>query len=422
VNTGNYGTFSEKAPPAIARRQVMRAAPGQTPTVTAINVDYASQKDSKLTIGGFNVTKTGGGAWRIINVESADGLRLSNLNVSSYKWATGGEGEECVRAFFADELIIDHIKCANVHVGIVYQSTDGIRILNNVIEATGGSGIRNLYYNTNAEIAYNHIYGVDYEPDADSVPSPHASIISNRSGGVTIRGNHMHGMGNSSGIMFYRGEVPQYDDVLFENNLIYDTININAIRFYDIGNNVTVRNNAVFAGVREGDCNGVTKDARFRYNTAIVVHSAAPNSSGIKLYNNIFVGIVGVAKTVIEQERNNFAWSWLGFDWRSRSPSGTSRIITTQASGCGNHNRIFENGSFFAGPVNPRFPGRKVHDFRLAERSAGKNFGDPSLQPTGSIGSVDGYGFVGPGPCRDPDRHSAGPYEFTRDPSRRAPP
>jgi hypothetical protein len=174
--------------------------------------------------------------------------------------------------------------------------------------------------------------------------------------------------------------------------------------------------------VREGDCNGVTKDARFRYNTAIVVHSAAPNSSGIKLYNNIFVGIVGVAKTVIEQERNNFAWSWLGFDWRSRSPSGTSRIITTQASGCGNHNRIFENGSFFAGPVNPRFPGRKVHDFRLAERSAGKNFGDPSLQPTGSLGSVDGHGFVGPGPCRDPDRHSAGPYEFTRDPSRRAPP
>ena len=150
--------------------------------------------------------------------------------------------------------------------------SDNTRIIGNYIVATGGSGIQYLGGNTSGEISYNHITGADYNSgDPDAVRSPHASIISFRSGDVILRGNHMHGMGTSSGIMFYEPDVAggegSYDDILIENNAIYDIINTYAIRFYNLGSNVELRNNLIFPGIRtNGTCgtNQTTNDARYR--------------------------------------------------------------------------------------------------------------------------------------------------------------
>lgn len=414
VKTGNYGSFSESAPPNISERHVIRAAPGETPTLSGIDVVYSSPRDAHLTLSGFDVRGSGGGY--IVVADNTIGIRFSGLHVSGVKWAVGGVGVNGMSIIDSQDAIVDGTKFDSIHRGIQVQGSDNTKILNNYIVATAGTGIQYLNGNTAGEISYNHITGADWSSsDPDAVQDPHSSIISFRSDDVVIRGNHMHGMGSSSGIMFYQPDVAggeaSYDDILIENNAIYDVVNVYAIRFYNLGTNVELRNNVVFPGIRTTDTCGIyntTNDARYRYNTAIVAHNLAGGSTGLKLYNNILVGSVNAAT---ENERNNFVWSWA--NWRAVSPSGTSEIITSEFLGCGNHDPIFEDGSFFNVPINPTFPGRGVYDLSLAPTSAGVNFGDPAFQATPSIGSVDANGFVQPdGPCRGPDALSVGAHEF----------
>jgi hypothetical protein len=392
VNTGDYGTFSEGAPPQISQRHVIRAAPGETPTLTGISISYSSLAEAKLTLGGFIVRGTAG---RVVNISKAAGVHLRQLHVSAVKWAVGGAGVDGVVIQRSQDIVVEGTKVESVHRGMQVGDSDNTRIIGNYIVATGGSGIQYLGGNTFGEISYNHITGADYNSgDPDAVQSPHASIISFRSGDVIVRGNHMHGMGTSSGIMFYEPDVAggeqAYDDILIENNAIYDVINVYAIRFYNLGSNVELRNNLIFPGIRTNETCGVyqtTNDARYRYNTALIVHNRVSGSSGIRLYDNIFVGTMNIAASNIEDEGNNFAWSWAG--WVTSSPSGTSHIVTSAYQGCGQHNPMFEDGSFFSASLDPTFPGRGVYDFSLAAGSPGQGFGDLER-----IGSVDENGFV----------------------------
>lgn len=97
----------------------------------------------------------------------------------------------------------------------------------------------------------------------------------------------------------------------FENNVIYDTINIYAMRIYHLGTNVVVRNNTFYPGHSEpkGNCSDQTFENRlFRPKSGFVVHDIAAGP-GIKSYNN-------------------YVWSWnAGGSWLSTSPSGTSTIV-----------------------------------------------------------------------------------------------
>jgi hypothetical protein len=418
VRNGNYGSFNDSAPPAIATKQVFRNDVGHNPTVSHISINYASKQDAKLTISGFTVYKSSGGAAELVYVNNATNFRATGLNASSYKWAVAGSGVECGRITNSDDVIFDHNYCHNVHVGVMYQDTNGVRILNNNLECTAGSGVRNVFHNTNSEIGYNHIHGVGWTPDGDSPPSPHASIISNRSDSIIIRGNHMHGMGNSSGVMFYGNQGPggltQYDDILFENNVIYDTINIYAMRIYHLGYNVVVRNNVFYPGHSEptGICPDQTFENRlFRPKNGFIIHDKAAGP-GIKFYNNLVVGVLNLNHANIDEEYNNYVWSWnAGGTWLSSSPSGTSAIVHSTAGTNCTHSELFEDGTFFNSPINGWFPGTGSYPMDLAPGSPGENFGDPTKQPAGSLGSLDADGFVRPGPCRD-SGHSVGAYEF----------
>lgn len=410
VNSGSYGSFSDTTPPGLSAPHVIRAAPGHTPSLSGLRIVYGSLAEADLTMSGFDVR---GAAGDVAVIENAIGVRLTNMRISAVKWAVNGVGVDGLRIFDSQDITIDHTKFESLNRGMQVQDSDNTRILNNDIGVAQGSGIQYLYRNTNGEIAYNHIHGVDFNAsDPDAVANPHASIISFRSGDVVLRGNHLHGMGNSSGIMFYNeAQVPEYSNVLIENNAIYDVTNTYAIRVNNLGGNFVVRNNVVFPGQRDGECNGSSADARYRYNTAIIVHNLAPSGSGIHLYNNVLVGIVSVGDEAIIEERNNYAWAWK--NWVTSSPSGTSEIVTSKHEGCGEHDRIFENGSFFNSSLNPAFPGRSTHDLRLTAGSPGENFGDPSVQSGEGIGTIDADGFVRmDGPCRDTDRHSVGAYEF----------
>jgi hypothetical protein len=392
---------------------VIRAAPGETPRLSGINIVYGSLADAHLTLSGFDVQGSGG---NVVVAKRTIGLRFSGLHVSAVKWAVGGVGVDGIDIIDSQDAIVDGTKIDSIHRGMQVRDSDNTKILNNYIVATAGTGIQYLGGNTAGEISYNHIRGADWSrSDPDAPEDPHASIISFRSDDVIIRGNHMHGMGSSSGIMFYTTDVAggeeSYDNILIENNAIYDVDNVYAIRFYNLGTNVEVRNNLVFPGIRRTDTCGVyntTNDARYRYNTAIVTHNLAAGSVGLRLYNNVFVGSVS---TATEDEANNFVWSW--GNWRSVSPSGTSEIITSAYLGCGNHNPIFENGTFFNTTINPAFPGHGLYDLSLLSTGSGKDFGNATHQAIPSIGSVDGHGFVVPdGPCRSATEHSVGAYEL----------
>jgi hypothetical protein len=420
VRTGNYGKFSETSAPSIAERHVIRAEPGETPTLSGVTIDYGSLTAANLTLSGFVVNADGG---TLVTVQDAEGLRLSNLHVWADKYIRNGAGADGIKIFDSRDVVVDHVKIDSIHRGMQVAGSDGTRILNNFITVTAGTGIQYLGGNSAGLIAYNHITGADYTPypaDPNAPQDPHASIISFRSDDVVLKGNHLHSMGTSSGIMFYgidaAGGEESYDNILIENNAIYDVSNVFAVRFSNLGSNVVVRNNLIFTGLREGDCNGASGDARYRYNVALIVKELAPGSSGIELYNNVFVGAVFVSDDLLADERNNFAWSWADLDhtnWRRNSASGTSQIITSDSLGCGNHDPLFEDGSFFSARINANFPGRNVLDVRLAAGSPGWNFGDPAIQSLESLGSIDTSGFVSlSGPCRGPDRHSAGPYEF----------
>jgi hypothetical protein len=415
VRTGDYGQLSETTAPAITERQVIRAAPGEAPTLSGISIDYGSAGAAHLTLSGFAVRGTTGA---VVRVENASGVHLIELDVSAEKWAVGGVGVTGIAIRDSQDTVVAGTKVSGVHRAMQVGGSDRTSIVGNCLVATAGSGIQYLAGNTEGHIACNQITGADYTPypqDPDAVDDPHASIISFRSGNVVLSGNHLHGMGSSSGIMFYEpdaaGGEDAYDDILIDNNAIYDVINVYGIRFYNLGSNVEVRNNTVFPGLRiDTACNGSVNDARYRYNTAIIVHSRAAGATGIRLYNNVFVGIVSVADEHIEAERHNYAWSWSG--WVTDSPSGTSHIVTSAYLGCGNHDPLFEDGSFFSAPLDPTFPGRDVHRLDLASGSAGINFGDPAVQPDESLGSVTGAGFIVPdGAARDAGHHSVGAYE-----------
>jgi hypothetical protein len=293
-----------------------------------------------------------------------------------------------------------------------------------------GTAIKWLGGNTSGVIYGNHIHGehlAGYPGGPGSVVDPHASMISIRSDGVTIDGNIMYDMGSSSGIMFYppdaAGGLTSYSNIIISNNAIYNTLNVYAVRIYNLGDNVRLLNNIVFAKYRRSGntcSDGITPDARYRYSTALQVHSIGSgfDGTGLHMFNNLFIGRVEVPDGV--DEGHNFVWSWQGGGalangWRAigQSPSRTSTIVTSDYLGCGGHPKLFEDGSFFRGTFGPTDELiTNPTTLYFSSGSPGINFGDARHQPNSTLGVLLASGFIDePRIRRGPDVHSVGPFE-----------
>lgn len=420
LQPGNYGSYAESSPPAINQRQTVRGIPGQSaPIFSGIAFGYSSIQDAHLTMSG--ITVRGETTGDVVKLNRTKNLRLNDFDIQNFKWAINNVGVIGLEIRETEGTVIDNTTISNIHRGVQVISSSDTRILRNFISPKAGTGIQYVGGNTNGEIAYNNIQGseyVGYPENPDAPIDPHASIISVRSSDVTIRGNHLHGMGTSSGVMFYTpdaaGGEDAYSNVLIENNAIYHSKNTYALRVYNLGSNFIVRNNTLFSRIRTGDCNGATKDARYRYSSAMIVHSKAPGSEGIRLYNNLMIGIASIGADNIYEEANNYVWSWNSSGWLSTSPSGTSEIITSSYSGCGNHKPVFEDGTVlknFDSLADFSFT-REPLDLSPAPNSPVINFGSPAHQPAFSLGNVQSDGFVELcAPKRSVNHFSAGAYE-----------
>ena len=425
LRNGNYGSYSEKTAPARTNWISYRADTGHHPQLTGISLRYTSTTNAYLRFENLKVLSGKGG--NVVFFRHSHYLEFLNNELSSEKFCRENSSNPgkpyCAAGIYVQNsrhVLIQRNKIYHVAVGMSISGSRDFVIQRNFIRPQSGTGIQYAFGNKDFLIDSNHIFGESwpsYPSDPDGPEDPHASIISVRSGDATIRGNIMHGMGSSSGLMFYNEtSVPAYSNILVENNLIYDVANSYVFRIYNLGQNVIVRNNLLVGHYRTDStsCPGSVSDGRYRFNSGFTVHSVGDGFSGsdLKLHNNIIIGIAGLPSGV--DERNNIFWSLNSGGWQTNSPSGTSKIVSTAYNGCGNHPTYFEDGSFFSETIDYSRLHYREFAYAFADNSEGINFGDSTLQTAISLGTIGSDGFIEDnGISRSSTVHSAGPFEPT---------
>jgi hypothetical protein len=375
----------------------------------------------------YATTATGGD---VITVQNCESIVIDTcvLNTDKYAKASGTPGVpytfDGVGATLSSNVTIKNTRIFNVFRGISVSGSNNWTIQRNYITPQSGSGIQYLGNNSNFIVKLNHMHGqsyVAYPTDPDAVNDPHQSMISIRSNNISILQNHFHNMGTSSGIMFYQPDVSggsnNYCNITIENNAIYDVKNNFVLRMYYLGSNIVVRNNLLAGKARldagAGCVDGYTPDSRYRFETALLVHSygtGVSSASGLSLYNNILVGRLNVASSVVEA--NNIIWAWDDGTDRSTSPSGTSKIKTSAYLGCDLAPNYFESTSFFSTTHNYKYLSSAEENWSLAGGSEGKNYGSAANQPTTSLGAIGADGFlIDNGPARSSSSRDIGPYQ-----------
>jgi hypothetical protein len=211
---------------------------------------------------------------------------------------------------------------------------------------------------------------VDPVTDVTVSDMTHASGLSVRTPGYTARRNIIHDYGASGSIFIYPDGLI-YSNMLFENNLIYDSIGT-AARLQDIGDNFVFRNNTVRGDVhtyiRAGyDGSGLHLHNNLMQNYTLWEPDPLPN---IDEGNNI------VRNITIRYPVYNANASW--------QPGSTS--ITY-----GGNDALFD--ALFVDAAN--------RDLHLAVDSVAQDFGDPANTPATDID----------GAPRDPVTPDAGAYE-----------
>ena len=392
---GRYPTFVESAPSG--RSLTFRAA-GPGVVLDGLTVDYTAAGSSGLVFSGATIAGT---VW----LTRCRDVQFHKCEVRPDAWAVNGVGRDGFTVRGCKEISVRECLIHNVHRGASVQNTIGFRMIKCRVIPKGGSGVQIAGGCSNTTIEFCHISGGQWsstEPGA--VKNPHASIVSIRSDDVTVRGNIMHGMGSSSGIMCYKpdaaGGEAAYDDITIEGNAIYDVDNTYALRVFNLGRNFTVRNNLLFSRLRD------VNDSRYRYEGAAMFHGTAAghDGSGLKFYNNICIGFVDLP--VGAKEGNNVMWSLKrGFDWLAESPSGTSYIVTSSYYG---GSALFRIPGFFKNPPNLEFPNRSVADWSLGaeglkRRSAADERSAFILKGIDSSGFVESF-------ARDTGDDTIGPF------------
>jgi hypothetical protein len=409
LRSGNYGPFAENDANGRTTWVTYRAEEGSNPVFTSISLLYPTLQDSYLRFDGIEVYFYGSGSTGI-NITNARYLEIRHgKTVGDNKFLTlaGIDLDTC------EAILIYHTEITNSHRGLDFSDSRALTVSNNYIHEIGaGSGIRVLDGNEDVVIERNHVHDSNEDPThPDNPADPHSSAISVRSGDLVIRQNILHDIGSSSGIMFYErdaaGGEDVYENILLENNVMYDIENRNVLRLDYLGDNIVVRNNTIIGRYR--DINTGT----YRLCTALATNLAnGYDGTGLSVYNNIFAGAVwlpGPANTA-----NNIYWSLALLDDPFNflcTPTGSgSKILTCNADF---PEQYWFDNFFVQSPIfTPDH--RQTLDFRPHYLSEAINFGDPGHQPTDSLGTLDANGFIQNNGCtRDANHHTAGAYEYS---------
>ena len=433
ISDGNYGEFVESSASDRDSWIVYIAKEGHSPVFSKVEIVFPEPANAYIILYGINievdwVDPASSGEPGADNphypsstqntyAKTENVVILENVNYFQiYNGVLEGTNENLTKwgiwMSTVSNILIEknEIKTLQIPIQLWYGNTVTIR--NNHIHEMVSSCFRYGKENTNVLIEKNHCHDMNwdvsepYTPRADG-ENYHNSVIALYSGNVTIRNNVFHDGFTSSGIMFYT--VPDYafNNVVIENNLIYD-IQTAVLRLNDAGSNIYIRNNTIIGYYREHSM------GRYNYYATLNIHSLAKGHDGSKIhiYNNIFAGGVTYYEGFDKiNQGNNIFWSLLN------EPTNTwitdteilnnSKVITWDST----FPTYFAKGFFVEDPVFT-FAHHKTIDFRLSSTSEGLNFGDPENQPSDSLGTLDANGFVqSNGKPRDSSNHSVGAYE-----------
>jgi len=420
VHGGEYPVFEEREAPGVSDFIEFRAAPGTRPRLGGIELEYPEATDAYLSFDGFDIYTEH--RLRLVQAINARHVRVKNSELHSDRWSRGPrDGVYAINLRRVAQFLIERNRFYEVFRGVLVRNSDHVTVRGNFITVKGSSGVIYSSGSRYGVIENNHITGEEYTrypEDPLAFDRPHQSIIAISANDLVVRGNLLHGIGNSSGMMLYQDEIPgdvsAYKNILIESNALYDTSNNSAFRIYNLGENVVLRNNFFFSKKREGNCDGVTGDGHYRYNVALNVHSVAEgyDGSGLELYNNIFLGAAMIPANA--RESNNLFWSLrAGKSWLMQPISEASRLIVGRDVDCGNHPMVMEDGSYFRTKNDltfprksvfdlTRMPGREMEEIRVNESQLPKFFLAP-LKENGFLDNPVPRGLVSrpvPGPLQ----------------------
>lgn len=324
-----------------------------------------------------------------------------------------------ITALNSQDILINHCEIKRVNRGVNFSSTSNIEIsYNQIYEITASAIVQGNVNCPNTLILGNHAYDSNYAVSDNYCPRAlnanyHGSGIAIRSGDTTIQGNILHNGFPSAGIMTYDadvGGIPHFDNVTIENNVLYDLNSVYVLRIYLMGDNFIVRNNTL-VGIQRVPNN----DGRYEYSTAFIIHSLDSDGAPyIEVHNNAFVGIFNIGVGLGNYtEDNNFMWSWsygATFYCEGGANVGPNSKVATCSYG---YKPVSVVTALFANTITMAPNHNLFLSFRQDLNSDLVNLGDPGVQQTTSLGSIDGQGFIRDnGPLRSNTSHSAGAYEL----------
>jgi parallel beta-helix repeat protein len=414
VRNGNYGSLSFVSTVDSnnwTEKITYKAALGHTPVLTYLESNSNSKLVHRyLEFDGLtiNVPDDGVRRWAIY-FRNSDYLRILNCTVNGVWKDPSSNGMTYYGIMIAEtlsadmnDILIENCYVQNCAEGIaIYGSPkDNVIFRNNTIYHTSGSGM-NISCTTNNNtilIEGNYISG------QESVGGAHASGLELRARNLIVRNNIIHNFGNTSGITTYpstfngQGGFPSggFTNMLFENNLVYDTRNINTTWLHGIGQNFVFRNNTLI-----GKHWGTEKYALW-YGAASDFTPWDPNfdGSGLIIANNVLVGILNVDKQFFSKAiiTGNVVYSFGNTvdGWYNSTEFPGNIIVKTNNSspnptyfeGSGT---FFEGGELFDQYSYTRPGGTDPHginlgdSYKLASGSSAIGFANSSYAPATDI-------------------------------------
>jgi len=382
--------------------------------------DYLTIKNSHIHhIVSSGIYTTGGNSYTIEGNHIHDGgYSLSDDYCPPYGLVDGSDTYTGSPAFQLGETIVQETTGAKATVIGVRQYSGGSQ------EYQGHYMVYIRDISANMEMGYQFTgqkSGATFTPTArfgDLLP--HGSGIAlygpdNSSIGA-IRNNIIHdGFPSWSVGCYKRG----YHDIVFENNLIYDT---SPVGFYYIHGPVVARNNTITSTVDRPKRDGLWDwEILNRYGDGglIITIQAGHDGSDIEIYNNLITNNVCGLPSLSEYPNLKADYNYY---WNGRKGTHTLQAVWGKLDDLhGNPNLWHDIGfrgstpeySYSRDGIKPFFVARPTGDFHLAGTSLAINAADLDNQPSDSLGSLGPDGFIrDDGPARDASHHSIGCYEY----------
>ncbi len=306
----------------------------------------------------------------VVSIKSSSHIKLINCAIMG-RWDETGANLTTYGVFIDEngDILIDGCDVQNADMGIKlnYHITGDVTVRNSHIHKMASTLIS--VGSGQVLIENNHLH------DRQKVGDAHGSGIAVRTSNLTIRGNIIHDFGGSGGIRFY-GVEGGHENIIIENNLIYDAQGTTNQYFGSIKKNITVRNNTFISWDRGSS-------GTYKYGG--VADFSGSGASDVFVYNNVFVGIVGVDPSISNfDENNNIFWAFqYGKGNFLDKPLGNNSIIVY-----GNDNYFESSENFFVGGAlfnqysYTRGHKQNLNDaYKLADGSDAIGFANPAYAP-----------------------------------------